>query len=135
MPGFFFAALPATGRLREAIDVLETNPLIGRPAGGDKRELVIGRGAHGYLALYCHVAQILTRCLCWPFACNVRRALPGRDVRSSLIAVARRPCYSMRCHLTRASRCRRSLRATPTLPTGIACTPLPRSRRNASLPA
>ncbi|WP_258079287.1 hypothetical protein [Xanthomonas arboricola] len=31
-----------------------------RPAGGDKRELVIGHGAHGNLALYCHVAQIDT---------------------------------------------------------------------------
>ncbi|WAH63318.1 type II toxin-antitoxin system RelE/ParE family toxin [Xanthomonas hortorum] len=56
-------AAHVAARLHEiiaAIDVLETNPLIGRPAGGDKRELVIGRGAHGYLALYCHVAQIDT---------------------------------------------------------------------------
>ncbi|WP_372362488.1 type II toxin-antitoxin system RelE/ParE family toxin [Xanthomonas sp. NCPPB 1325] len=56
-------AAHVAARLHEiiaAIDVLATNPLIGRPAGGDKRELVIGRGTHGYLALYCYVAQIDT---------------------------------------------------------------------------
>ncbi len=36
----------------EAINVLESNPLIGRPARDGKRELVIGRRAHGYLAVY-----------------------------------------------------------------------------------
>ncbi|PPT40292.1 plasmid stabilization protein [Xanthomonas arboricola] len=54
-------AAHVAARLHEiiaAIDVLETNPLIGRP--GDKRELVIGHGAHGNLALYCYVAQIDT---------------------------------------------------------------------------
>lgn len=48
-------------RLREiiaAIGVLETNPLIGRAASNDKRELVIGRGAHGYVALYRYVASV-----------------------------------------------------------------------------
>ena len=35
-----------------ALDVLEGNPLIGRPAGDDRRELLIGRDAHGYVALY-----------------------------------------------------------------------------------
>ena len=35
-----------------AFDVLSDNPLIGRPAGDDKRELLIGRGSRGYLALY-----------------------------------------------------------------------------------
>jgi plasmid stabilization system protein ParE len=35
-----------------ALDVLADNPLIGRPAGDDARELVIGRGTHGYIALY-----------------------------------------------------------------------------------
>jgi len=43
-----------------AIDVLEHNPLIGRPIADDKRELVIGRRAHGYLALYRYVAAIDT---------------------------------------------------------------------------
>jgi toxin ParE1/3/4 len=50
-------------RVREiiqAIDVLGTNPLIGRPASGDKRELVIGRRAKGYLALYRYVAVVDT---------------------------------------------------------------------------
>ncbi len=44
----------------EAIGVLETNPLIGRPAENGKRELVIGRRTHGYVALYRHVAEIDT---------------------------------------------------------------------------
>lgn len=35
-----------------AIDVLIANPLIGRPCGERLRELVIGRGMRGYLALY-----------------------------------------------------------------------------------
>ena len=32
----------------EAFNVLDHNPLIGRPAKNDKRELVIGRRSHGY---------------------------------------------------------------------------------------
>ena len=44
----------------EAIDVLEHNPLIGRPVDGNKRELVIGRRSRGYLALYRYVAEIDT---------------------------------------------------------------------------
>ncbi len=50
-------------RLREiieAVGVLQTNPLIGRLASHDRRELVIGRGSHGYLALYRDVAEIDT---------------------------------------------------------------------------
>jgi toxin ParE1/3/4 len=41
-----------------AIDVLERNPLIGRVARADLRELVIGRRARGYLALYRYVAEL-----------------------------------------------------------------------------
>ena len=41
-----------------AIDVLERNPLIGRPVRADLRELVIGRRASGYVALYRYVAEI-----------------------------------------------------------------------------
>jgi len=43
-----------------AIDVLEHNPLIGRPVHGEKRELVIGRRAHGYVALYLYIPEIDT---------------------------------------------------------------------------
>ena len=43
-----------------AIDVLERNPLIGRPAQTGKRELVIGRRARGYVALYRYVAELDT---------------------------------------------------------------------------
>ena len=44
----------------KAIDVLERNPLIGRPVLGDLRELVIGRRARGYVALYRYVAELDT---------------------------------------------------------------------------
>lgn len=43
-----------------AIDVLERNPLIGRPAGDGLRELVIGRRSRGYVALYRYVDEIDT---------------------------------------------------------------------------
>ncbi len=42
----------------EALNVLEHNPLIGRPAANGKRELVIGRRSHGYVALYRYVAEM-----------------------------------------------------------------------------
>jgi plasmid stabilization system protein ParE len=44
----------------KAIDVLERNPLIGRRARADLRELVIGRRARGYVALYRYVAELDT---------------------------------------------------------------------------
>ena len=44
----------------EALNVLEHNPLIGRPTNTDKRELVIGRRSHGYVALYRYVAEVDT---------------------------------------------------------------------------
>jgi toxin ParE1/3/4 len=53
----------ALARIREIIDaisVLETNPLIGRPARRNKRELIIGRRARGYVALYRYAAEIDT---------------------------------------------------------------------------
>ena len=40
-----------------AIDVLERNPLIGRPVDALKRELVIGRHARSYIALYVYVTD------------------------------------------------------------------------------
>jgi plasmid stabilization system protein ParE len=48
------------GEIILAIDVLEHNPLIGRPVDGNRRELVIGRRSHGYVALYRYVAEIDT---------------------------------------------------------------------------
>lgn len=53
----------AAARIREivqAIDVLAHNPLIGRPVSNGKRELVIGRKARGFLALYQFVDEIDT---------------------------------------------------------------------------
>jgi plasmid stabilization system protein ParE len=44
----------------EAFDVLQTNPLIGRPAPLGKRELIIGRGSRGYVALYRYVPGLDT---------------------------------------------------------------------------
>ncbi len=46
------------GEIISALDVLADNPLIGRPTGDDKRELLIGRGSHGYLALYRYLPVI-----------------------------------------------------------------------------
>ena len=48
------------GEIIAALDVLVQNPLIGRPAENAKRELVIGRGSHGYVALYRYVPEIDT---------------------------------------------------------------------------
>ena len=53
----------APGRIREiiqAIDVLQHNPLIGKPVSANMRELVIGRKARGYVALYRYIEQIDT---------------------------------------------------------------------------
>lgn len=52
-----------TARIDEiikAINVLEHNPMIGRPMPGQMNELVIGRHSHGYVALYRYVAAIDT---------------------------------------------------------------------------
>ena len=43
-----------------AVQILATSPLIGRPVTGGKRELVIGRGSRGYVALYRYVAPMDT---------------------------------------------------------------------------
>jgi plasmid stabilization system protein ParE len=42
----------------EAFNVLAHNPMIGRPAMNGKRELVIGRASHGYVALYRYVVEV-----------------------------------------------------------------------------
>jgi plasmid stabilization system protein ParE len=44
----------------QAIQILTHSPLIGRPAKRGMRELVIGRGSHGYVALYRYVPRIDT---------------------------------------------------------------------------
>lgn len=46
------------GEIISAIDVLADNPRIGRPVQDDKRELVIGHGSHGYVALYHYLPEI-----------------------------------------------------------------------------
>jgi toxin ParE1/3/4 len=46
--------------ITQAVQILTHSPLIGRPVKDGKRELVIGRGSHGYVALYCFVASIDT---------------------------------------------------------------------------
>jgi toxin ParE1/3/4 len=42
----------------EAIQVLTHSPLIGRKVKGGKRELVIGQGSRGYVALYRYLSEI-----------------------------------------------------------------------------
>ena len=39
-------------RIRTAIDILSSHPLIGRRIDADIRELIISHGATGYIALY-----------------------------------------------------------------------------------
>lgn len=45
-------------QLIQAINVLESNPLLGRPARHDTRELIIGRQSRGYVALYRYVPEV-----------------------------------------------------------------------------
>lgn len=54
---FLFEYAPEFAAVRieaiiEAIDILGTSPLIGRPIAFGQRELVIATGSSGYLALY-----------------------------------------------------------------------------------
>jgi addiction module RelE/StbE family toxin len=46
------AAARAIHHIREAVELLERHPLIGRPAEEGMRELVISYGKSGYVALY-----------------------------------------------------------------------------------
>lgn len=48
------------GEIIEAIDILENNPLIGRPADSGLREFVIGRGSRGYIVQYRFIPEIDT---------------------------------------------------------------------------
>ncbi|MBX3725428.1 MAG: type II toxin-antitoxin system RelE/ParE family toxin [Xanthomonadales bacterium] len=52
------AAQTRVAGIISALDVLEANPLIGWPAGEDRRELVIGRGAEDYVALYRYLPML-----------------------------------------------------------------------------
>jgi plasmid stabilization system protein ParE len=58
-----FEADDAPARIRQivdALDVLTHSPLIGRKVQADLRELVIGHGSHGYVALYRFLPRIDT---------------------------------------------------------------------------
>lgn len=55
------------------LDVLAHSPQIGRPVRGGKRELVIGKGVRGYVALYRYVASMDT-----VFVLAVRAQREGR---------------------------------------------------------
>jgi addiction module RelE/StbE family toxin len=45
-------AAKAVRHIREAVELLERHPLLGRPAEHDLRELLISYGKNGYIALY-----------------------------------------------------------------------------------
>ena len=62
----------------EAVQILANHPLVGRPVRVGMRELVIGRGARGYVALYRYVAQIDTA-----FLLAVRSQRESGDERGS----------------------------------------------------
>lgn len=58
-----FDVVSAPVRIEEilqAVQILTSSPLIGRPVKGGKRELVIGRGSRGYVALYRYVPEVDT---------------------------------------------------------------------------
>lgn len=44
----------------QAVQILASSPLMGRPVKGGLRELVIGRASRGYAALYRYVSDIDT---------------------------------------------------------------------------
>lgn len=44
----------------QAIQILTRSPQVGRPVRGGNRELVIGRGSRGYVALYRFIARLDT---------------------------------------------------------------------------
>ncbi len=46
------------GEIIQAFSVLESNPLIGRSVSENMRELIIGRGSRGYVALYRYIAAL-----------------------------------------------------------------------------
>lgn len=62
----------------QAVDVLASSPLIGRPVTGGLRELVIGHGSRGNVALYRYVPKAATVFLL--AVRNQREAGYGRDV-------------------------------------------------------
>lgn len=59
--GFDPVSAPARiAEMLQALQLLSSSPLIGRPVRGDKRELVIGRATSGYVALCRYVAELDT---------------------------------------------------------------------------
>ncbi len=54
------AAPERISEIVQALQVLTHSPLIGRKVKGGKRELVIGQGSRGYVALYRFVTDIDT---------------------------------------------------------------------------
>lgn len=51
---------PRLGAIVSAMDVLVENPRIGRPVEEGRRELIIGQGAYGYVALYAYIEEVDT---------------------------------------------------------------------------
>jgi len=60
---FQYTPEAAVGRIESiiaALDILESSPLIGRPVQGGQRELVIGSGVAGFVALYRYLSEVDT---------------------------------------------------------------------------
>lgn len=61
MRQFEIADAPARiGEIIQAIQLLTHSPLVGRPVGDGKRELIIGRESRGFVALYHYAPAIDT---------------------------------------------------------------------------
>jgi plasmid stabilization system protein ParE len=85
------------GEIIAALDVLELNPLIGRPAINGKRELVIGRRSRGYLALYRYVPEMDI-----VFVLAIRSQVTLRDLKHSRKCNSEElPSFSGRDHAMR----------------------------------
>ena len=58
-----FEGTDGPGRIEDivqSLQILTLSPLIGRPVKGGKRELIIGHGSRGYVALYRFMADFDT---------------------------------------------------------------------------
>ena len=54
----FFDHMAKFEGIVQSLQILTLSPLIGRPVKGGKRELVIGHGSRGYVALYRFLADL-----------------------------------------------------------------------------
>lgn len=72
-------ASETVGLIEEAVSILDRNPLIGRSVDDEIRELVISRGATGYVALY-SFEDNKNAILIWLLGINEKQAIPSTNL-------------------------------------------------------